>query len=175
MKRVILIFTLLAIVSCKTESKEQAEVANAEPEEISKELIISMSFKTNKADNFRFSLMNIKVDEFQKKNIQILESVEPTSEFDNLTANFGPNNISNSLKIGFGTKEEKTVSLGSLNISYGENSLDIPPNALSDYFTTNKFIEIDSVSNTLTVKRVDGRMNPLMSLKPKYFKSLNPR
>ena len=73
-KFIILILLTLSIISCN-ESNQQKNPKEIEPDNFKKGLTIEFNFKTSKSDQFKIMMNNIKVDEFQKKNIQIIENV----------------------------------------------------------------------------------------------------
>ncbi|MFD2542895.1 hypothetical protein ACFSSB_11245 [Lacinutrix gracilariae] len=175
MKKLALTFVVALIAfACKNEAKhsEIQETINSKLIETSPELIVSIDFKTNKVDEFRLLLNNIKVDEFQKKNIQIIEKVSPSSSTDNIIAKFGENNISKLFLIVLGTKELKEVIIENIRLSYGKNNINIKPSELEKYFNFNKFIEFDSASNKILTKKVEGKHNPVLQLKPFALKKL---
>ena len=49
---------------------------------------------------------NIKVDELQRKHIQIFETVSPSIDFDNIIAKFDKNNMSKNIVFGLGNKKK---------------------------------------------------------------------
>ena len=109
---------------------------------------------------------NIAVDELQKKNIHISEEVVPTSGIDEISANFGDNNISNNVLINFGNKEVKEVEIMDITVIFGNNQISLKtPEDQNRYLNFNKFIEKDTTSNKLRTKRVNGAHNPTI-----YFK-----
>ncbi|MBT8279211.1 MAG: hypothetical protein KJO41_09425 [Bacteroidia bacterium] len=172
MKKVIVIL-LIATLACKNEPNTTEKVQPIEVvEDTAKELKIAMNFKTDKADEFRLMLNNVEVDEFQRKNIHIIEKVAPTSGSDEMTASFGANNISKTLHINLGNKEEKSIEISAVQISYGQNSLAVDGSNLSEYFSMNKYVDFDSVSQTIKTKRIDGKHIPTIILKRKHINSL---
>ena len=62
-------FLLIVFVSCKNNDNKTPKIEAKEKQV--KNLIVKMEFKTNVEDVFKISVINIIVDEFQKKNIQI--------------------------------------------------------------------------------------------------------
>lgn len=169
MKNTVLILAIMMLfVACKKE-KPSNMVTEPTPiiiENDIKELIIKLSFKTNKSDVFKIMVNNIAVDELQKKNIHIIEEVVPTTGADKISANFGANNFSNSVLINIGNKELKEVEIIDITLSFGKNQISLKtPEDQNKYLVFNKFIEKDSTSNTLRTKRVNGAHNPVI-----YFK-----
>ena len=82
-KFIILILLTLSIISCN-ESNQQKNPKEIEPDNFKKGLTIEFNFKTSKSDQFKIMMNNIKVDEFQKKNIQIIENVINSAEYTKL-------------------------------------------------------------------------------------------
>ena len=169
MKNTVLILAIMMLfVACKKE-KPSNMVTEPTPiiiENDIKELIIKLSFKTNKSDVFKIMVNNIAVDELQKKNIHISEEVVPTSGVDKISANFGDNNISNNVLINFGNKEVKEVEIMDITVIFGNNQISLKtPEDQNRYLNFNKFIEKDTTSNKLRTKRVNGAHNQTI-----YFK-----
>lgn len=176
MKNIILVVLIaLFTFSCLNEQKKESkpiEVEKVKEKEIKKEFIVKINFKTNKEDSFKLMLNNIVVDEFQSKNILITERVAPSSNFESITANFGEN-ISKGFRVNLGNKEVKEVEISSIEISYGENKLSINANELNSYFTFDRFVNYDTISNKFKTKRVDGKHTPTITLKTRKINLLN--
>lgn len=168
MKKIsILLFLALVLFSCENRTdkpKQQKEIV--QNEEI-KELIVEMHFKTNKEDTFKFLMNNIKVDDFQTKNIQVLEKVSPSTELDNMSFNF-ENNKPNSFVINLGNKNLKEVEVKSVIVKYGDNIVEINKSNFKKHIVPNKFIDINE-EGTLITKKVDGKHNPSLVLKKTVF------
>lgn len=173
MKKILLILVLISVISCKNEPKEEAK--NSNPENVvesTKELEVIVNFKTNKEDEFKLMLNNVKVDEFQRKNIHIMEKVVPTSGIETITANFGENNMSTVFYFNLGNKEPKEVEIESLSFKYGEKSISISPDQLEEYFAFNKFVTLDSVSHIFKTSKIDGQHYPNLIFKRKHLVAL---
>lgn len=174
MKKSIHIFILIAIILCSCNEKENKTT----PKEIktdkvtSKELKVNISFKTDKDDVFRIMVNNIEVDELQKKNIQVFETVAPSSNFENIEANFGEN-ISKDIIIHLGNKSIKQVEIKSLYLSYGNKNVGLTTaQDLTNNIIHNKFIERDSSNNIFRSKRIEGKLNPTIRIKKSLINSL---
>ncbi|WP_289043730.1 hypothetical protein [uncultured Olleya sp.] len=165
MKKGLLLFLLsIVLLACKNEQTQITKTSSQGVEDITKELKVKIKFKSTKADNFKLMLNNIVKDEFQTKNIHIIEKVIVNTEMETLNANFGEN-ISNKLIINFGNKEVKTIDFESIDIYYGSNSINILPNQLRKFFNLNKFISLDETSYFLQTKKIEGKHNPSIILK----------
>lgn len=162
----------LSIISCN-ESNQQINSKETESKNFKKGLTIEFNFKTSKSDEFKIMMSNIKVDEFQKKNIQIVENVIPSTTEDKIVAKFDPNNISKQVVISLGNKVEKEVTINSILISYGDKHFNLKsPEDFNANLLFNKFIVRDSSSNTLTTKRIDGKLNPTFRIKNSLINQL---
>ena len=158
----------VVLIACKDGAKEIEAVESAKKaqEEIKKELVVKVRFKTNKKDIFRIIIYDIIIDELQKKNMQIFEEVVPSTEVDQIIAKFDSNNISNSISINIGNEQEKKVEIESIFASYGQNQISIKtPQEMNKYLFFNKFIERDSATTILQTKKVDGAHNPAINFK----------
>lgn len=175
MKKLILVLLIVITAGCKNENKaeeQNTQAQTAEVEEPIKELIIEFQFKTNQEDEFKLMLNDIIKDDFQKKNIHILEKVIPTTSAESMTANFGEN-ISNNFQFNLGNKVPKEVEIFSMNVSYGSNSVQITPQNINDYFAVNnKYVQYDTVTNTLKTMKVEGRHFPTILMRSKTLRTL---
>jgi hypothetical protein len=151
--RGILILSLL-IISCKNET---TPLQKADKKPIAKkELVVNMEFKTNKADELTFALNDIAVDELQKKNIQIIEGVIPTSSPDKFQGNFGEGNISRKFEIDLGRNELKEFQIFAISFKYGDKTINISPDELEKYFAFSKFSIFNKESKIITTIKVDN-------------------
>lgn len=173
MKKIVLVVLVTFFAfSCSSEPKKESKpIVIENVEETIKEFIVKMDFKTNSEDSFRLELTNIVIDEFQKKNILVIESVSPSSSYEKITANFGEN-MSKAFKINFGTKELKEVEITKINLTYGKNSINIKGSELKKYFSISKFIQYDSISGKLKTQKVEGKHYPIITLKRNYINAL---
>ena len=133
MKRIVLLIFVTVLFCCKSEKSQETNVRTNEPKQ---EFTVKLSFKTNKTDMFSFVLYNIEMDEFQKKWIQINQTVEESETISSIVANF-QNNISRNFRINLGNKEEKEIEIESIELKYGEKNIVILPNELDKYFKFN--------------------------------------
>jgi len=163
MKKLLLVLLLVSAFACKTENKEENKSQTVVEKPVN-ELIVTINYKTSIDDEFKLSLNNVKVDDFQRKSIVITEKVTKTTNPDKVVANFGEN-FSKGFTINFGPKQVKEIEIQSIDFSYGANSLSIPPADLQKYFRFGKHITLDKESNTLKTQKVDGRHVPLIFLK----------
>ncbi|SDR75071.1 hypothetical protein SAMN04515667_0543 [Formosa sp. Hel1_31_208] len=168
MKKALCIILVVIAFACKDdakvdEQKNQTSVSVAE--KAIKELEVIVSFKTNKSDEFKLMLNNVPVDEFQRKNIHVIEKTEPTTSFEQITAKFGNNNLSNNFNINFGTKELKEVEIVSIQMTYGKNSVSIKGTDLESYFNINNYINYDATTGVLKTQKVGGKHYPAISAK----------
>ena len=179
MKRTFLAFTMtmtmILFASCK-KSTEKEQVSNEvkKTEEVSKQLEIRFSFKTNKTDVFKIMMNNIEVDEFQKKNIQIFETIPPSSQFENIVAKFDEGNMSKNIVFSLGNKKVKEVTIDNINISYKNKVIDIStPKDITKFLRFNKHIKRDSTSKIIKTKKVDGKHSPTFTFSKNLIKQLD--
>ena len=169
MKKIVVILVLLSLlIACNngTQESKKNEATKKAVEDVKKELVVKIKFKTNKQDVFRIIIYDIVIDDLQKKNIQIFEEVVPSTEVDQIIAKFDSNNISNNIAINVGNEQEKKVEIESIFVSYGQNQIDIKtPQEINKYLFFNKFIERDSTTTILQTKKVDGTHYPVVNFK----------
>jgi len=159
---------VLFFFSCQERGSEKVE--KNKTDEL-KEIVVKIVLKTDTEDVFKIMLNNIEVDEFQKKNIIVKETIPVTSDYDNMTASFGFNNFSHNIIINLGEKLKK-VSFNSIEISYGKNKLTINNENYKHYLKANKFVDIDNNSFKIVTKRIDGKHNPVLIAKKNIFNNL---
>ncbi len=165
---IVLIISLITYTSCKQNEAKNVVEDDLVVEAIvkPKQLTIQFNFKTNKSDVFKIMMNNIEVDGLQKKNIHIFENVTPSTSEDQIIAKFDEGDISKNIIIHLGNKTIKEVEITSVQVSYGDNHLNITtPEDLDKYFAFNNFIDFDSASNKLKTIKVNGQHNPAFSLK----------
>lgn len=171
-KLIYLLFFIIAFFGCnndKSNVQKEAKLDKTKP----KSLSIDFNFRTSEADEFRVMINNIEVDEFQKKNIQIIENVTKSTSDDNIVANFDANNLSKQVVIHLGSKTEKEVTINGVLISYGDKQFNLTsPQDFNSSLVFNKFIVRDSTSNVITTKRIDGKLNPTIRLKNSLINQL---
>lgn len=160
MKKTLLVFLFVSILACKSDNQDQVTIVEEKPVN---EFIVQLNYKSNFDDEFKLSLNNIKVNEFQKKNIQIIETVAKTTNLDKIVANFGEN-FSRSFTINFGMKKLKEIEIQSIDLTYGTNNLVVSPEELEKYFRFSKYITLDLDTKTLKTQKVDGKHVPLIFL-----------
>jgi len=165
MKRIVLLIFVTVLFCCKSEKSQETNVRTNEPKQ---EFTVKLSFKTNKTDMFSFVLYNIEMDEFQKKWIQINQTVEESETISSIVANF-QNNISRNFRINLGNKEEKEIEIESIELKYGEKNIVILPNELDKYFKFNEFVTQDTITNKLIIKKVGQKLQPIMYIEKKYL------
>ena len=165
MKRIVLLIFVTVLFCCKSEKSQETNVRTNEPKQ---EFTVKLSFKTNKTDMFSFVLYNIEMDEFQKKWIQINQTVEESETISSIVANF-QNNISRNFRINLGNKEEKEIEIESIELKYGGKNIVILPNELDKYFKFNEFVTQDTITNKLIIKKVWQKLQPIMYIEKKYL------
>jgi hypothetical protein len=169
MGKVILVFISVLLFACENKEKETPLDNSLE---VQPEFNVTINFKTNKADEFRLKLNNIIIDEFQKKNIEIVEKVVASNNTDIIKAKFGPNNISKNFQIGLGNKEIKEIEIETIELSFGKNSIIIKASELADYFIFNKYASIEDGTFKIVTKKVNGKHAPKVTLNGKTLMQL---
>ena len=172
MRKLILVFITVLLFACENKEKEVATVNKVEAQP---ELIVTINFKTNKADEFKLMLNNVIVDEFQKKNIEITEKVVASNKTDIIKAKFGSKNISKNFQIGLGNKEVKVVEIETIKFSYGKKSMLIKASELADYFVFNKYVTFEDNTSKIVTKKIEGKHAPKMTLKSKTLSKLTAK
>ncbi|EMQ95966.1 hypothetical protein D778_01856 [Xanthomarina gelatinilytica] len=155
----VILLTFMFLFSCKNDTKNDNQVIENSVVETPKELVVKLGFKTSVKDEFRIMLNNIEIDEFQKKNILIRETVPVSSGFESIVANFG-NNISNNLIINLGNKNLKEIELNGIEVSYGEKRVLVTNENIRKHFNINKFVEFDSIKRVFKTIKVAGKHQP---------------
>ena len=74
--------------------------------------------------------------------------------------------------MNLGSKEVKEVNIKSVSFNYGFNALTIDGSEIDEYFSINKYVTFDRQLGSLKTKKVDGKHNPSIILKPKYITTL---
>lgn len=165
-RKIIIVVCLIFFASCKEKVKTPLPVKGI----LKKEFKVEMSFKSNREDIFKIMLNNIVVDEFQSKSIHFNEKILATTNEDKIEVNFGDNK-SKLLLINFGNKNEKTIDISNLKLSYNQKDIIITSESISNHFLLNKFVSINDKYQLVT-KTVNGQHNPVIVLKVKTLNEL---
>ncbi|PNQ74783.1 hypothetical protein C1T31_01185 [Hanstruepera neustonica] len=162
MNRITVFIITLVLFSCARNNK----APEIEPQklETKEDFEIVLELKTSVEDDFKVLVNNIEVDEFQKKNIQIVEAIPPSTGFEKLKANFGNKNISNFILINLG-KKEKEVEFNFITFKYGQKSIVVDANNFDEFMRYNKFVSFKKDNFTIETKKVDNKHNPVISAK----------
>ena len=161
------------IFSCKEETKVEQEdqvASSTTNEKVTKELQIILELKTDKSHEIKLMMNNIGVYEFQRKNIHIIEKIEPSTSIETINASFGADNISKTVLINLGNKEVKNITIKNIKLSYGDQSILIVPADIPNYFSLNKYINLEG--DVLKTSKVDGKYTPTLTLKRKIISDL---
>ncbi|MDG5491103.1 hypothetical protein [Psychroserpens sp. SPM9] len=161
MNRIALILCVLFFMSCSEKKSSKKEVPTIVEK---KELIVKVYLKTDVEDVFSIRMDNIQVDEFQKKNIFIRETIPLSTGYESITANFGPNNFSKHIHFGLG-KKLKTVDLKTIEFTYKGNTLTITKENFNDYLQVNDSAELNLEDFSINTKNVIANKNPEISVK----------
>ena len=166
---------MILFINCK-ESTDKQEYSNTpkQTEEISKQLEIRFSFKTSKTDVFKIMMNNIEVDEFQKKNIQIFETIPPSSQFENIIAKFDEGNMSKNIVFSLGNNEVKEIIIENIIISYKNKDINISTSEdIAKFLKFNKYVEADSSNKLIKTKKVNGKHSPAFTFSKKLIKQFD--
>ncbi len=165
-KTFLTLILVISFISCKKETEKKPILKNNEK----KEFIVKVSLQTDKEDELKILVNNVRVNRFQRKNIEIKEKLivldKPKTYNFNLKEDF-----SNSVRLSLGNKEEKTIKVRVIEITYQDIKIRTNGNDLDKYFTFNKYVTYNKENSTLTIKKVDGKLNPVMRLNKSVFKS----
>ena len=175
MKKVYLLsLALLTVIfGCKNNSETLTLQNNTQIEKAKPSLIISINYKSDKIDVFKIMMNNIIVDEFQKKSIQFSEEVVPTSNFDNIEVKFDEDNFSKNIIVHLGNKNEKTVEIKDITVSFDDKVVKLStPSDFNDFLVFNKFIDVDFDNKVIRTKKVDGKLYPTFSFRQKLINQL---
>ncbi|WP_417237350.1 MULTISPECIES: hypothetical protein [Flavobacteriaceae] len=167
-KKYLAFLMIVIFMSCKNKVQSLQNEIEAQSK---KELVVKLGFKTNVKDEFKILFNNIKVDEFQKKNIQVRETVPPSSGFESIVAHLGGEINTQNLLIHLG-KKEKTVEFNGMEFSYGDKSILITKSNFNRFLNTNKFVVLDDNGFVFSTKTIDGKHNPAIMARKKLLDTL---
>jgi hypothetical protein len=163
------VIIFMTLFSCENKSTTN-ETKNIKKNE-KHELIVKMGFKTSVSDEFVLMMNNIIIDEFQKKNIQIKETVPVSVGFESIVAEFGPGNKSSNVILSLG-KKQKVVVFDGIQFSYKNTSILITKSNFNKFLNTNKFVTLEKEGFTISTKIIDGKHNPALIAKKRLLDSL---
>lgn len=173
-------FTFLVCVTlllgCNEGPKKNAQEPETKNEVIEKKpnkLVFEADIKTTQPDNFSLSANNVFLNNSQFINIKIEQKLNANETQKKLRFEF-PENIKPDYQLYFnlGTKAEKEIVLDNILLSYGNTRFEIASENVMEYFTTNRFVSYNEENNTLVVKKIDNKLNPLLMVRKKILDSI---
>jgi len=170
-----MILVCVIAFSCDEKKTEPAEVENTEiVEEKSRQLILDVDLETSKPDDFRFFANNIFLNNSQFMNLSISHKLNSNETYKKMRFEF-PEGVQPDFQIGFalGVKNEKSVKINNINISFGDLEYSIPAGDLVKYFRWNQFVSYDAETGMLSTKKVDNRLNPILFLRNPYVEKIS--
>ncbi len=178
MKRFILPLALILLIlsSCQDKEKKQPNTLENSVEKTEekhpKRLKFEIDLEATNSEEFSLYSKEIFVKNEQFMDINIKQKFSGKDVFKNLIFEF-PLNVVPDYNLGlvFGNKKEKEVTIKKITLSFANNTLEVKPEDLDKYFNFNKFIENKGNGN-LVIKKVDGKLNPVMSLRKKHLSKL---
>ena len=171
---ILLLIALVVLSACKENTSTTENAQEDQPVEVeeSNELVVEFNFKTSKEDDFKIMLNNIDIDDLQKMNISVVETVPPSTNPDKIVANFGER-MSNNLLINLGNADTKSVEISAINVRYGKVYITAQTGEEIDkYYAFNKFIDWDPETTTVTTKRVEGQLFPVITARRRLINAL---
>ena len=174
--KVLMIFVFVLAFSCNEQKTEKAtEVENTEkPVEKPKKLIFDIDLETSSPDDFRLFANNIFMNNSQFMNLSVSHKLNSNETAKKMHFEF-PEGVQPDFQIGFalGIKNEKTVKINSIAISYGDIEYSVPSNDLVKYFRWNQFVEYNNETGAITTKKVDNKLNPILFLRNPYVEKIS--
>lgn len=167
----VILISFVLVFSCKNETKNDTQGIENSVIETPKELVVKLGFKTSVEDEFRIMLNNIKVDEFQRKNIQVRETVLPSTGFESIIAHLGGEVNTKNLLIHLG-KKEKIVEFNGMEFSYGSKSILVTKSNFNKFLNTNKFVVLENDGFVFSTKTINGKHNPAIIARKRLLDSL---
>ncbi len=177
--RKLLVLTAIVLLYACDKAKENTQTesnpieANSADQENPNQLSFVIDLETDKPEAVRLFSNDIFLNNKQSLSIGVSQrlSSEETSKIIEFTF---PEEIKPdyNLYFSFGTKLEKTVTVKSITMSFGEKEISLATKELPNYFLFNKFIDYDEENGVITTKKVDGQHNPLMWLRRKHLNDL---
>lgn len=170
-----LIFLLaLSFCSCLEHNDSKNDEKDIkETNKSAKKLTFEIDLETSSADDFMLFANDVFINNGQFMNIGITQKLNMNETSKKMKFEF-PENVKPDamLAFGLGTKAPKEVIIRNIDFSYGDAVFHVGEKEVSNYFSFNKFIEYDSITNTIKTKKVDNNLNPLLFLRRKILDSI---
>lgn len=159
--------------STESISKEDNSDSITSGKESAKQLIFEVELETSEPDEFTVFCNDIFLNNNQSMSIRITQKFTFNETKKKMKFVF-PEDIIPDYNIGFllGTKTAKEIRINKIRISFGDKQIQISDSELSKYFIFNKYVEFNKVNNNLIIRKIDGKLNPFISLKRKYLDRL---
>ena len=178
MEKLIFVFLMVTIVSCKNNKEESVKkdaIVDSEIIEPTKpnKFIVSIELKYSQSEDIKLFTNDVFINNNRSMSISIKEKVTKSDNFKTVLLDF-PEDIKPDYQVGlsFGTKIVKTIEIKNIRISYGDVEFAFTSQELNDYFVFNKFIDYNPETGLIQTKKADGRLNPIMFLRGKIMDKL---
>ena len=158
-KYIVFVFAFIALlVSCKNNNDANKEAVQKAPkvkEKVSKEFRVSIKGKFSKEDSFQLYYIEDESETYSEKK-SIWAKVDPSDASQEVTFVI-PNEIyPNNIRLDLGiNKEQVSIDIEEIKLSYKKNQLVILGSEVKDYFALNRHMKQEDVSNTFELVTVD--------------------
>lgn len=175
-KKTILLFAILfAITSCKEEQPKKAEVkpqntTAVEKKEAPKKVVLELDVEMTQPEDLVLFSNEIFLNNGQFMNLRVTQKINSNETSKHVVFEL-PENVRPdfNLALSLGNKEVKEIKLSNIKFSYGANTIKINNEDLDKYFTFNRFTSYNKDANTITTKKISGKLNPVVLLKKKHL------
>jgi hypothetical protein len=178
MKKIVFVFLMVTIVSCKNNKEESVKkdtIVDSEIMEPAKpnKFIVSIELKYSQTEYIKLFTNDVFINNNRSMSISLKEKVTKSNKFKTVLLDF-PEDIKPDYQVGvsFGTKVVKSIEIKSVRVSYGDVEFAFTSQELNNYFVFNKFIDYNPETGLIQTKKVDGRLNPIMFLRGKITDKL---
>lgn len=166
-KLVIILFCLALTVSCKEEPKT---IVVKEVEKIDK-LKLKLDYQSSTADIMQVVFNKIEIQNDRDGNYTITEKLKASEASKELNFEMSGDYIATVVQVRFGKKPKK-VKIENITVNYKDVVFKIEGSKIDQFFTFNKYIKYDAENNTIETFKVDGKHNPVMTLRKGRVKKL---
>ena len=169
MRFILLLLTAITVASCG--KKEE----NAKEQQIEEVVVNPNTFKVEvegifkKDDELILFWKDASIPYFDD-NHTIYQGIKGSDSPQKIVFEFLEGEMPNDIRLDISSKKEQTeILLNSIKLEQQDRSFVITKDKLLEYFRTNEFITLDSISGKVITKEINGNYDPILFTTPNIY------
>jgi hypothetical protein len=162
MRKIIYLFTLLLVFSCKNNDKEVEKIKHNSPIEMNTYLSVTIKAKIQEDDKFQLFFSEEVTSQYHPEDI-VEVYFKGQDKFQDITFNLPERIYPIKTRIDLGVKKNETpIIIEEIVFSTGTNNRIFKGSEISEYFKPNRFVDLEGVSEIYNRKSIEGAYDPFL-------------